>query len=82
MSKNPFSKIAAPIKPDPRTMPLSDYSKYQSFEMERFAASLRSYKKSLIYLGGTLVLSLVSMHFFNKLAHREVFGADSTTYMI
>ena len=82
MSKNPFAKIPAPVTPDPRTMPLSDYVKYHSHEMDKFAASLRSYKKSLVYIGGCLALSLVSAWYFNKLAHKELFGADSKYLLI
>ena len=76
MSKNPFSKIPSPVVPDPRTMTISEYSKYHSFEMNKFAASVRCYKKSLVYLGGCLALSLVSAWYFNKVASRELFGAD------
>lgn len=77
MSQNPFAKIPVPIKPDPRTIGISDFTKYQSFEMNKFAASLRSYKKSLLYIGGCLVLSAISAHFANKYAQRDLFGYDS-----
>lgn len=68
--------VAAPAKLDPRTITLSEYSKYQSNDMKKFAASLRSYKKSLVYLGGTLALSVLSLWYFNKQAESELFGLD------
>ena len=77
MSKNPFSNIPNPSKVDPRTIGISDFTKYQSHEMNKFAASLRSYKKSLLYIGGCLALSLASALYFNKLAHNNLFGDDS-----
>lgn len=77
MSKNPFSNIPNPSKVDPRTIGISDFTKYQSHEMNKFAASLRSYKKSLLYIGGCLALSLASAWYFNKLAHNNLFGDDS-----
>ena len=45
--------------------------------MTKFYSSLRSYRKSLIYLGGTLALTLLFASQFNKIAHLEVFGADN-----
>jgi hypothetical protein len=77
MSKNPFEKIPTPVKLDPRTIGISDFIKYQSHEMNKFAASLRSYKKSLLYIGGCLALCAFSAWCSSKLAHQDLFGADS-----
>ncbi len=80
MSKNPFSQIPTPTKLDPRTIGISDFTKYQSHEMNKFAASLRSYKKSLLYIGGCLAFCAVSAWYSNKLAHQDLFGADSKCF--
>jgi inorganic pyrophosphatase len=73
MSKATPAKIAEKVivqkKLDPRTVSISDFSKYQSYEMSKFAASLRTYKKSLIYIGGTLALSAFAAWLGNKVAH-------------
>jgi hypothetical protein len=37
--------------------------------MNKLAASLRSYKKSLVYVGGCLALSLVAVWYANKKAY-------------
>lgn len=76
MSKEHISKIAVPEKLDPRTIKISEFSKYQSYEVQKFAASLRTYKKSLFYVGGCLALSLASLWYFNKKASEHLFGAD------
>jgi len=80
MSKNPFSKIPAPVKLDPRTIGISDFTKYQSWEMNKFAASLRSYKRSLLFIGGVLAFSAVFAWVENKYAHHTLFGTDCTIF--
>ncbi len=82
MSNNPFSKIPVPTKADPRTISVSDFSKYQSFEMNKLSASLRTYKKSLLYIGGTIALSLAFAWYSNKKAHYDLFGADCNYIII
>lgn len=76
VAKPTVEKVAPSAKLDPRTISLSEYSKYQSNDMKKFGASLRSYKKSLVYLGGTLALSALSAWYFNKIAENELFGLD------
>lgn len=76
MSNNPFSKIPVPTKADPRVISVSDFSKYQSFEMNKLSSSLRTYRKSLLYIGGTVALSLVFAWISNKKASHDLFGAD------
>lgn len=78
MSQNPFSKIPLPVQPDPRTITITEFSKYQSNELNRLNSSLRTYKKSLLYIGGTLALSALFLWWGNKQAHQDLFGIDST----
>lgn len=77
MSQNPIDKIPLPANPDPRTISVSEFSRYQSHEINRFHASLRSYKRSLIYIGGTLALSAVFFLWGSNAAKRDLFGDDS-----
>lgn len=77
MSQNSFSKIPIPINPDPRTIKVSEFTRYQSSEINRLNSSLRTYKKSLLYIGGTLALSAVFLWWGNKQAHKDLFGIDS-----
>ena len=69
MSNQPLEKASTSTQLDPRKMTISEYSRYQSNEMAKFASSLRSYKRSLLYLGGTLALTLFVTSQFNKMAH-------------
>jgi hypothetical protein len=81
-NKNPFANIPVPVKLDPRKMAISDYIKYTSYEMDKFQSSLRTYKKSLFYMGGTLALSLLGIWYANRLAHSNLFGSDCTCFII
>ena len=82
MSQNPISKIPLPANPDLRTISVSEFSRYQSHELNRFHASLRAYKRSLLYIGGTLALSAVFFIWGSRAAKQDLFGADSTPCFI
>ncbi len=49
MSNNPFSKIPVPTKADPRTISVSDFSKYQEPDWIRNEAVLSSHRSALLY---------------------------------
>ena len=77
MSTNPFSNLPNPSKhPDPRTITISEFQKYQSHEMNKFQANLRSFKKSLPMMGACLALSLFSCWVAEGAVKNELFGAD------
>lgn len=75
-SGNPFSKIPAPVNPDPRTISLVDFQKYQSNEMAKYHANVRSFKKSLPMLGGCLLASAIGCYFGEKFVKEHLFGVD------
>ena len=78
MSNNPFAKLPNPSKnPDPRTITISEYQKYQSHEMSKFHANIRSFKKSLPMMGGCLALSLFVCWVAESSLRDELFGVDS-----
>jgi hypothetical protein len=83
MSNNPFSKfVVDPSKmPDPNTITAREFEKYTSTELQRVQSSLRTYRRSAVYLGGCAALMLFTAFFANRTGRTYVLGSDSKIYV-
>lgn len=79
MSNNPFSKfVVDPSKvPDPNTITAREFEKYASTELQRVQSSLRTYRRSAVYLAGCAGLMLLTGFFASRLGRTHVLGKDS-----
>ena len=79
MSNNPFSKfVVDPSKvPDPNTITAREFENYASTELRRVQSSLRTYRRSAVYLAGCAGLMLVTAWLTGGAARKSVLGTDS-----
>ena len=83
MSNNPFSKfVVDPSKvPDPNTITAREFEKYTSTELQRIQSSLRTYRRSAVYLGGCAAFMLFTALLANRSGRTYVLGAESKIYV-
>jgi hypothetical protein len=81
VEKNPFAGIPTSAKLDPRTVTISEYSKYTSSEIERLNSTFRTFKNAKIYLGGCIVFWLAAAWYANKKAYSDLFGSDCNYFI-
>ena len=78
MKSNPFSKLPNPSNiPDPKTITISEFEKYNSREMEKFNQNIKTFKRSAKYLGGCIGLMLVLSYYGERCVRNHLFGSDS-----
>lgn len=82
MSNNPFSKfVVDPSKVlDPNTIPAREFENYASTELRRIQSSLRTYRRSAIYLAGCAGLMIFTALWTGSAGRKNVLGADSKIY--
>ncbi len=84
MSNNPFSKfVVDPSKVvDPNTMTAREFENYASTEMRRIQSSLRTYRRSAVYLAGCAGLMLFTAFLTGRAAKTNILGADSKGFFM
>ena len=80
MSNNPFAKfVVDPSKVvNPNTIQAREFENYTSLEMQKMQQSLKTYKRSAVYIGGCLALMAVYAVINNNASRKHVLGDDST----
>lgn len=81
---NPFSKyIVDPSKiVDPNKITLQQLEKYNSYEIEKLNSLFKTVKRSSLYIGGVVGLCLLGAWWAERKARAELFGSDSTSFLI
>lgn len=81
---NPYAKFVKDPSsiPDPNKITVQQFEKYNSLELEKVNSQLRTLKKSAVYIGGVLGLSLLAAWWAEKNARLDLFGSDSNRLMI
>lgn len=84
MSNNPFSKfVVDPSKVvEPNTMTAREFENYTSTEMRRIQSSLRTYRRSAVYLAGCAGLMLFTAFFAGKEGRTQILGSDSNSFVM
>ena len=81
-NNNPFSKFVPDPSsiPDPNKITLQQFERYNSLEIEKLNSLFRTIKRSGLYIGGVVALSLVGAWWAEKQARNQLFGVDSTLF--